>query len=110
MAARGRIPLGTDPSTKVKLKHWPNLTRLQTFPNAMRIASLWSRQPVSLLESATVLGIPQRYVFAFFSAVQVLGLVETLDAESTNQGRLDGRPVSRHRNLFRKILAHLRLG
>ncbi len=110
MAARGRVPIGTDLSAKIKLTQWPNLTRLQTFPHAMRIASLWSRQPISLLESAIILGIPQRYVFAFYSAVKALELVETHNTQDTMQHRHDNRPARRSRGLFRKILAHLRLG
>jgi len=110
MAARGRVPIDTDLSAKVKLRQWPNMTRLQTFPNSMRIASLWSREPISLLESATVLGIPQRYVFTFYSAVNALALVETLGSEKTTRDRPNNRPAKRNRGLFRKILAHLRLG
>ena len=110
MAARGRVPIDTDLNAKVKLTHWPNLTRLQTFPNAMRIASLWSRRPISLLESASVLGIHQRYVFAFYSAVRAIGLVATQPPENRERENTPDRPVKRHRNLFRKILAHLRFG
>ncbi|MCG6863511.1 MAG: hypothetical protein LJE70_19970 [Chromatiaceae bacterium] len=112
MAARGRVPVGTDLNAKVKLMHWPNLTRLQAFPNAMRIASLWSRQPVSLMESAAVLGIPQRYVFSFYSAVQAIGVLDTGPTEPARQDRADNQPAQPQprRSLFRKILAHLRLG
>lgn len=110
MAARGRVPVGTELHTKVKLTQWPNLTRLQAFPNAMRISSLWSRQPISLLDSASTLGISQRYVFAFYAAVQSLGLVEIPYTESTAPQVTTNRPANRRRGLFRKILAHLHLG
>jgi hypothetical protein len=61
----------------VRLRSWPNLNRLTLPPEAMRIAGLWSRGPQSLRETVRQLGIPQRYVFAFYSACAALGHVET---------------------------------
>lgn len=119
-AARGRVPVGTDLRTPVRLTHWPNLTRLELFPNAMRIASLWSQQATSLLDTATALNIPQRYVFAFFSAAHGLGMVEILSKASgaiVDASTADLAIVGSTREhqsskpgLLRRILAHLRLG
>jgi hypothetical protein len=77
-ASRGRLPRGTHLDHPVRLRCWPNLTRLAVPPEAMRIAGLWSRGSISLRDTVRVLGIPQRYVFAFYSACQALGLVEQL--------------------------------
>ena len=74
-ASRGRVPLGTDLNTPFVLKRWPNLTRLLAPPHASRIAGLWAREPIVLSESVSTLGIPQRYVFALYSACVVHGVV-----------------------------------
>jgi hypothetical protein len=77
-AARGRVPLGTDLRAPVKLERWPNFTRLEVIPHAMRISALWLTQPMNLLETATRLHIPQRYVFAFYSAAHAVGIASTV--------------------------------
>ena len=107
-SAQGRIPAGTDLKTPIYLERWPNMTRLKTFPHALRIAALWSRQPCSLLVTARMLGIPQRYVFSFFSAANALGLAA---ASHRNSDQLtQPAPVGKHKKsgLFSRILATLR--
>ncbi len=107
-ASRGRFPADTDLNTPVFLRRWPNLTRLPLFPHALRIAALWTNQPHSLLDTAKVLGIPQRHVFGFYSAAHALGLastgrraVDTLIEPSPPQ-------KNRYQGLFGRILKHLR--
>lgn len=77
-ASRGRLPRGTHLDHPVRLYCWPNLTRLAVPPEAMRIAGLWSRGHVSLRDTVRILGIPQRYVFAFYSACHALKLAEAV--------------------------------
>ncbi len=77
-AARGRVPEGTALNTPVRLIGWPNMTRLLLFPHCLRISALWAEKPASLLETARLLGIPQRFVFSFYSAADALGLIETV--------------------------------
>lgn len=74
-AARGRVPVGTSLSAPVRLERWPNMTRLLLFPHSLRIAALWAREPVSLLDTAERLKIPQRFVFSFYSAAKAVGLI-----------------------------------
>jgi len=76
-AARGRVPEGTSLDAPVRLVGWPNMTRLLLFPHCLRIAALWAERSVSLLETARLLGVPQRFVFSFYTAADALGLVET---------------------------------
>lgn len=73
--AQGRLPQGTDVKQTVYLKHWPNLTRFQITPHALRIAALWATRGGNLIETAEVLKIPQRHVFAFYNAAFALDLV-----------------------------------
>ena len=70
---RGCLPEGIDVNKPVYLKYWPNLTRLEPTPNAMRIASLWCRQPVAPAFIVRILNIPQKHVFNFFAAANAIG-------------------------------------
>ena len=72
--AHGRLPAGTPLNKRVVLIQWPNLSRLPMPPYALQIAALWQQQPCSLLETAKHFAIPQRYVFAFYSATHALHL------------------------------------
>ena len=75
-ASRGRLPANTPLDTPISLAHWPNLTRLQVPPHAARILSLWVRQGGSLRETVDSLNVPQRYVFALYSACSAIGLIQ----------------------------------
>ncbi|NJO15637.1 MAG: hypothetical protein HC877_07785 [Thioploca sp.] len=103
--ARGRIPKGTDLHKDVILLHWPNFTRLVVTPYALKISALWITQPYSLLETARVLNIPQRYVFAFYSAAHALKLA-LVDRRATP--RTAKLTPNEKRGLFQRILARLR--
>lgn len=70
----GSLPAGTRLEKRVYLRHWPNLTRLHPVPDAMRIASLWNEQPMTLGYTATALGIPEQHVFSFYCASHTIGL------------------------------------
>ncbi len=72
--AQGRLPKGTDLNKNVILLHWPNFTRLVVTPYALKISALWMKKPLSLLDTAKKLEIPQRYVFAFYSAASAIKL------------------------------------
>lgn len=84
-AARGRLPLGTDPYRAVRLKAWPNFTRTFVTPHALRISALWVRDYASPIDIASKLAIPQRYVFSFYTAAHFAGLLlyEPLSAKTS---------------------------
>ncbi len=107
--ARGRVPKGIDLHKNIVLLHWPNFTRLIVTPYALKISALWMEQPTSLLETTKILDIPQRYVFAFFSAATALKLAfvdRRLKPRSPQQ--LSTRTPNTKRSLFQRILARLR--
>lgn len=108
LASRGRVPVGTDLMARVKLKRWPNLTRLAVFPGAVRITAFLSREPVSLVDAARILKIPQRCVFAFFTAADALGLMEQATGKSSEGNLPDAPEKPAKRGLLRRILSHLR--
>jgi hypothetical protein len=109
-ASRGRIPSGTSLETPVSLRFWPNLTRLLLFPHAIRIAAVWCQRPMSLIDTAIYLGIPQRYVFSFFSATQAIGASYNLKSSSTPEEAVQAisREKSNNRGLFSRILKHIK--
>ncbi|MCK5917109.1 MAG: hypothetical protein KAG34_01695 [Cocleimonas sp.] len=76
LVSKGRIPATMDIDKKTALRYWPSFARIEAFPYSMRIAALWHHSPDTLIEMATKLAIPQRYVFAFYNGADALGLVE----------------------------------
>lgn len=58
----------------IKFRRWPNLTRLPTTPNTMRICALLTRNPSSLLLVSRKLGIEQQEAFQVFSAACSAGI------------------------------------
>ncbi|MEJ2452962.1 MAG: hypothetical protein P8103_02235 [Candidatus Thiodiazotropha sp.] len=109
-ASRGRLPMGTSLSQPIYLCRWPNFTRLEVTPYALAIAALWSEQPRSLIDTANHLRIPQRYVFAFYSAAKSLQLAgETRRAADTLIAP-EAIAASHQRGLFGRLLNRLRAG
>ena len=106
--ARGRLPKGTDLNKPVKLRNWPNFTRLIETPYALKIAAFWIYNPHSLLETARILEIPQRYVFAFFNAARAIRLASTnsnFDTSSSTTASFAKKHAKR--GLFQRILTKL---
>lgn len=107
-ASRGRVPAGVSIDTPIQLRNWPNLTRMTAFPHAVRIAALWAKAQYSLRSTIEILDIPQRYIFAFYSAAQATDLLY-VGAPSTTEPVAQA-PVQTHkkRGLLQRILGHLR--
>ena len=76
LASQGLLPATMDIDKKTALKYWPSFARIEAFPYSMRIAALWHHSPDTLIQMATKLAIPQRYVFAFYNGADALGLIE----------------------------------
>lgn len=106
-ASRGRVPVGTDLEWPVFLKRWPNLTRLLEPPHATRIAGLWAHQHYSLADTATTLGIPQRFVFAFFSGCAALSLAAPTRRAADVLVEPEAPPAKDKRGLFRMLMRKL---
>lgn len=107
-ASRGRLPVGTRLTQPIYLHRWPNFTRLVVTPYALAIAALWAEQPRSLIDTAQSLGIPQRYVFAFYSAAKSLQLAgETRRAADLLIAPPD-LEASRQRGLLGRLLDRIR--
>jgi hypothetical protein len=74
--SRGRLIEGIHVHTPLHLRHWPNLTRLAPTPEAMRIAALWTRSPVSLWLTVRMLNVPPQHIFDFIAASYGIGILE----------------------------------
>jgi len=112
-ASQGRIPEGTDLSRQMSLIEQPNISRLRLTSDALKIAALWVEQPCTLSMTAQMLGIPQREVFSFFSAVTALDLIGRSDLYVEPEFRIGGMDEGRRKalkkeNMFNKIKSKIR--
>jgi hypothetical protein len=106
----GRIPQDVDLTAPVFLQCWPNFTRLQLSPNFLRIAALLVQQPRTLMDVAKALEIPQKDVFAFFSATRAIGLSGQVKRQD-NANPAPSMPAPRKNGGFlKKILQRLITG
>jgi len=72
--ARGRLPENLSADEPRLLKTVPDFDRLQEIPHARSVAELWQSQRLSAQNIATMLGVPQRFVFSFLVAADAIGL------------------------------------
>lgn len=76
-ASRGRLPQNTALDAPARLRYWPNFTRLPLPPQALEIAALWQRQPLSINQACQRLpASSQCAVFSFYSAALGAGMLE----------------------------------
>jgi len=76
-ASRGRAPVGTDLNAPVRLRRWPNFTRILLSPGALRIAALWVEQPLSITQLQKMLKLSEQDVLGFYSAALATGLIQS---------------------------------
>jgi hypothetical protein len=109
LTSSGRLHRNVDLPKRVMLKCWPNLTRVESFPHVVRISALWSNDALNMLEVAHNLEIPQRYVFAFYNAAHVLGLIEHDSGKfkTSTQTAVQSQTSSKNRGLFSRLLKRL---
>lgn len=106
--SRGRLPEGTSLHQRYRLRRWPNLTRLTLFPHATRISAAWVSAPLSIAQVLKQLSLPQRYVFAFFSAASATGLLtEAEPAPAARENPSSQNQPNQRRGLFRRLLKTL---
>ncbi len=106
---KGRLPKGTSLLEPVILLVWPNFTKLRIFRHAIPITAVWSRQRISLVETAKLLDIPQRYVFSLYSAMNALAYAKIgkFEDEVTQKSKAIKPSQQNNSNLFSKIMSHL---
>lgn len=104
LTARGRLSRNINVKQQVILKYWPNMTRLEQFPQVMRIAALWNQRPGTVFEIAKALNVPQRYVFSFYTAANALNLFEM---DQTKLKSREKEKPKESRGLFSRLLKRL---
>jgi len=72
--ARGRLPETLSADEPRLLNAMPDFERLLETPHARSIAELWQSQRLSAQNIASMLGVPQRFVFSFLVAADAIGL------------------------------------
>ena len=107
LTSRGRIPSDVDPEAPVRLKLQPDLDRLTFVPYADQIASLWKKRAVSLLETASTLKIPQRYVFAFYNAANALRLISVMANPHKNKPHTEEAEISGKSHKFQHMFTRI---
>lgn len=88
----------------LRLKSWPNLTRLEHFPHVMQIAAAWQQRAGNVFDVAEWFDIPQRYVIAFYNASHTLSLFTIEQASSQSEETPAPR---KNRGLFSRLLKRL---
>lgn len=99
-ASDGRLMNGCYRDDVVQLHHWPNISRIPITPNTIRIASLLTRYPTSLVLAKHLLKVDMSELYQFYSAARCSGLARVLN-------RKPEEPVMKpHRNqaLLGKLL------
>jgi len=78
-SSRGRLASTIDPDAELRLRHWPNLTRLAPLPDALRMAAFLVRAPSTLPLTVHMLNVPPAQLFDFVTATHSIGLLEISD-------------------------------
>lgn len=105
VSSQGRLPTHFERDRSYLLKHWPNFTRMENFPFAMKIAALWHHEPNRVAEIAEKLEIPQRYIIAFFNAAMGLSLFEQ-DPDKV-QSKLIEPPKKKQSGIIARLFSRL---
>ncbi|TIC85362.1 hypothetical protein [Crenobacter intestini] len=111
-SARGRMPEGVGADSLIRLRHWPNLTRLAPLPDAMRMAAFWTRTPASPRMALRMLGVEVADLCNFIAACHAIGLIDTRRASpqtATAAAQVAPAPAAAApRGLLSRLLARLR--
>ncbi|MFA4968605.1 MAG: hypothetical protein WC540_03170 [Sulfuritalea sp.] len=75
-ASAGRLLAGCSKYDVVKLRHWPNLSRLPATPSAMRLCAFLSRRPSALHLARKLAGVDEGEAYGFYSAALSAGVLE----------------------------------
>ncbi|PXX48712.1 hypothetical protein [Aquitalea magnusonii] len=89
---RGRLMRGIAADTPLRLRYWPNLTRLPPIPEAMRITAFLTRTPVNLKLITRLLKVPPADLFNYLAAAYGIGILD-LPSRSPQLSVISSEPV-----------------
>jgi len=101
-ASRGRLIEGAQFDV-IRMRHWPNLSRLPQTQNTARIVALFTRYPTSLSVAHRLLKIEKSEIFWVYSAARCAGLVHVVNATGDTP-TLRGH---RHQSLLSMLLGRI---
>lgn len=102
--ARGRLTSNIGFEQKVSLHNWPNITCYMEVPYALQLTAALVAAPYTPVELCQKLGIPQRFVFSYLSAVNANELLSFGAAQAQNNQVETKRPL---RRFLSKVLERL---
>ncbi|WP_199103886.1 hypothetical protein [Aquitalea sp. ASV11] len=82
---QGRLMRGISADTPIRLRYWPNLTRLAPIPEAMRITAFLTRTPVNLKLITRLLKVPPEHLFNYLAAAYGIGILDLPNRNTTLQ-------------------------
>ncbi len=111
-ASQGRLLAGCSKYDVVQFRYWPNLSRLPTTENTMRICALLTRHPTTIMLVHRKLGIDTREIYQVYSAAHSAGVAHMVsrNPEATvGHGDAVDAEVGpdEKRGLFRSLLAKI---
>lgn len=108
-ASRGRLPFEVDLDQPFTLKSWPNFTRWTITPHAMQITVMWLGGFQTLRQTVAMMGIPQHFIFIFYSAASALDLIVLDEGENPQKNKAEVKKVpSRLKGLIGKLLDYVK--
>ncbi|MCD5364550.1 hypothetical protein LQT98_23010, partial [Chromobacterium aquaticum] len=75
-SSQGRLPAGIGADTPLRLRQWPNLTRLQALPDATRLSALLTKTPATLRIMVRLLRVEPEHACDFLAAAHAIGLLD----------------------------------
>lgn len=77
--SQGRLPIGFDIDSVCKLRHWPNITRLELTPYCLEIVAAWADKPATLPQIVDQVGCEPRHAVSLFNAACTIGVMTIED-------------------------------
>ncbi|MFK7995319.1 MAG: hypothetical protein AB8B87_14355 [Granulosicoccus sp.] len=78
-SCQGRLPVGFDIDTRCKLRHWPNITRLELIPNCLEIVAAWADQAATIRQIVERVDCEPRHAVSLFNAARAIGVMKIED-------------------------------
>jgi len=72
---QGRLPQGFDIESACKLRHWPNITRLELTPYCLEIVAAWSDRSANLRQIVELVGCEPRHAVSLFNAALTINVM-----------------------------------
>jgi hypothetical protein len=92
--SRGRLIDGIHILAPLRIRHWPNLTRLAPVPNGLRIAAFMVRSPANLRIIVRMLNTPPRDVFDFLAASYSIGILDIPEHKTATVTTMESQPAA----------------